>query len=63
MSGPGNGDPQFRVGPEPDPDRYVLGAAVSSGAEGILYRGRSPRSLGSGWTSPSKCSSPGSSPE
>jgi serine/threonine protein kinase len=29
----------FRVGPEPDPDRYLLGAAVGSGAEGILYRG------------------------
>ncbi len=29
----------FRVGPDGDPDRYVLGAAVASGAEGILYRG------------------------
>jgi uncharacterized delta-60 repeat protein len=29
----------FRVGPESDPDRYVLGVAVGSGAEGILYRG------------------------
>ncbi len=29
----------FRVGPESDPDRYALGAAVGSGAEGILYRG------------------------
>ncbi len=29
----------FRIGPAADPDRYVLGAAVSSGAEGILYRG------------------------
>jgi len=34
--GPGRG---FRVGPDHDPDRYVLGAAVASGAEGILYRG------------------------
>ena len=31
--------PQFRVGPTADPDRYVLGAAFTSGAEGILYRG------------------------
>ena len=30
---------QFRVGPDADPDRYVLGTAFSSGAEGILYRG------------------------
>lgn len=29
----------FRVGPYTDPDRYVLGRAVASGAEGILYRG------------------------
>ncbi len=29
----------FRVGPDADPDRYLLGAAVASGAEGILYRG------------------------
>lgn len=29
----------FRVGPYDDPDRYVLGAAVASGGEGILYRG------------------------
>jgi len=29
----------YRVGPDADPDRYVLGAAVASGAEGILYRG------------------------
>lgn len=29
----------FRVGPDVDPDRYLLGAAVASGAEGILYRG------------------------
>jgi uncharacterized delta-60 repeat protein len=29
----------FRVGPDSDPDRYVLGVAVGSGAEGILYRG------------------------
>jgi uncharacterized delta-60 repeat protein len=27
------------VGPDADPDRYVLGTAVGSGAEGILYRG------------------------
>ena len=33
------GAPQFRVGPDADPDRYVLGPAFSSGAEGILYRG------------------------
>lgn len=33
------GAPDYRVGPETDPDRYVLGVAVSSGAEGILYRG------------------------
>jgi serine/threonine protein kinase len=32
-------DNAFRVGPESDPDRYSLGAAVGSGAEGILYRG------------------------
>lgn len=31
--------PGFRIGPDADPDRYVLGAAVASGAEGILYRG------------------------
>ncbi|HSH58070.1 MAG TPA: hypothetical protein VK988_00190, partial [Acidimicrobiales bacterium] len=30
---------EFRVGPAADPDRYVLGEAVGSGAEGILYRG------------------------
>lgn len=30
---------EFRVGPVGDPDRYVLGEAVGSGAEGILYRG------------------------
>jgi serine/threonine protein kinase len=29
----------FWVGPEEDPDRYSLGSAVGSGAEGILYRG------------------------
>ena len=29
----------FRVGPAGDPDRYLLGPAVDSGAEGILYRG------------------------
>lgn len=29
----------FRVGPDADPDRYLLSAAVASGAEGILYRG------------------------
>ncbi|MDQ6947785.1 MAG: PASTA domain-containing protein [Actinomycetota bacterium] len=29
----------FRVGPDADPDRYVLGPAVASGNEGILYRG------------------------
>jgi serine/threonine protein kinase len=34
-----DGAPQFRVGPTSDPDRYVLGAAFTSGAEGILYRG------------------------
>jgi len=28
----------FRVGPDSDPDRYALGPAVASGAEGILYR-------------------------
>lgn len=28
----------LRVGPEDDVDRYVLGAAIGSGAEGILYR-------------------------
>jgi serine/threonine protein kinase len=33
------GAPQFCVGPKAEPDRYSLGAAVSSGAEGILYRG------------------------
>ena len=33
------GASQFCVGPEADPDRYALGTAVSSGAEGILYRG------------------------
>ena len=33
------GGPQFRVGPDNDPDRYLLGSAVGSGAEGILYRG------------------------
>lgn len=30
---------EYRVGPVDDPDRYVLGVAVASGAEGILYRG------------------------
>ena len=34
-----DGASQFRVGPDTDPDRYVLGTAFSSGAEGILYRG------------------------
>ncbi|HEV2811229.1 MAG TPA: protein kinase [Acidimicrobiales bacterium] len=29
----------LRVGPEADPDRYVVGTTVASGAEGILYRG------------------------
>jgi len=33
------GVPQYRVGPDADPDRYGLGTAFSSGAEGILYRG------------------------
>ncbi len=37
---PKSDDPHaFRVGPDWDPDRYALGAAVGSGAEGILYRG------------------------
>jgi len=31
--------PEFRVGPDAHPDRYVLGTAVASGAEGILYHG------------------------
>lgn len=35
----GSTDPGFRVGPDADPDRYVLGPAVASGTEGILYRG------------------------
>ncbi len=30
---------EYRVGPVDDPDRYELGTAVASGAEGILYRG------------------------
>ena len=29
----------FRVGPTSDPDRYALGMAVASGAEGIVYCG------------------------
>ena len=29
----------FRIGPHADRDRYVLGPAVASGAEGILYQG------------------------
>ena len=33
------GRSRLRIGPDADPDRYVLGAAVASGAEGILYRG------------------------
>ena len=28
-----------RVGPYDDPDRYVVGATVAAGAEGILFRG------------------------
>lgn len=32
-------EPDFRVGPSSDPDRYKLGPIVGSGAEGILYRG------------------------
>ena len=32
-------DPGLRIGPRTDPDRYRLGSAVGSGAEGILYRG------------------------
>jgi len=31
--------PELRVGPDEDPDRYVLGPVVDSGSEGILYRG------------------------
>ena len=38
-TGSSAGAPQFCVGPETDPDRYALGTAVSSGAEGILYTG------------------------
>lgn len=30
---------ELRIGPDVDPDRYSLGPAVGSGAEGILYRG------------------------
>lgn len=36
----------FRVGPGDDPDRYELGPAVGSGAEGILYRGNLTTSSG-----------------
>jgi serine/threonine protein kinase len=38
-AGAGGGGLAFRVGPDADPDRYVLGPAVASGNEGILYRG------------------------
>jgi serine/threonine protein kinase/pimeloyl-ACP methyl ester carboxylesterase len=39
MSRSSDGGSEFSVGPDADPDRYVLGTAVGSGAEGILYRG------------------------
>ena len=32
-----------RVGPEDDPDRYVVGPPVAAGAEGILFRGSTAR--------------------
>lgn len=32
-----------RVGPTDDPDRYVVGAPVAAGAEGILFRGSATR--------------------
>jgi serine/threonine protein kinase len=35
----GCSDQGLRIGPGTDPDRYVLGSTVGSGAEGILYRG------------------------
>jgi serine/threonine protein kinase len=38
-AGTGDEKPTFRVGPDSDPDRYMLGVAVGGGAEGILYRG------------------------
>lgn len=34
---------QFRVGPADDPDRYMVGATVAAGAEGILFRGSTSR--------------------
>ncbi|MCA1657438.1 MAG: serine/threonine protein kinase, partial [Actinobacteria bacterium] len=38
MSGAGP-EGGFRVGPDADPDKYVIGEAVNAGAEGTLYRG------------------------